>query len=132
MLVGLMEGHRAGRQLGKILVDLKSSSECIIRIFMAFDEGVVLLLCCSQYICVDFLSKLYCEVYCGGVKKWDTKSIPTNKFKKLKFKGLNLIVVQKVRKQGIRFWDERTFQGYVLNPGLCTFGNLLKGSTTRD
>ena len=23
--------------------------------------------------------------------------------------GLNLIVLQKVREQGIRFWDERTF-----------------------
>ena len=36
--------------------------------------------------------------------------------------GLNLIVQQKVREQGIRFWDERTFwHETILNP---TVGSL--------
>ena len=37
--------------------------------------------------------------------------------------GLSLIVLQKVRKQGIRFWDERTFWHEMIYKSLIpTFG----------
>ena len=40
-------------------------------------------------------------------------------------KGLGLIVLQKVRKQGIRFWDERTFWHEMIYKSLIpTFGSL--------
>ena len=46
------------------------------------------------------------------------------KIKNLKGKeGLNSIVLQKVRKQGIRFWDERTFWHEIIYKTLIpTFG----------
>ena len=48
------------------------------------------------------------------------------KIKNLKGKlGLNSIVLQKVRKQGIRFWDERTFWHEIIYKSLIpTFGSL--------
>ena len=39
--------------------------------------------------------------------------------------GLSLIVLQKVRKQGIRFWDERTFWHEMIYKSLIpTFDSL--------
>ena len=42
-LVGLTAGWPAGRQSDKILVDLMFSIDHIVRIFMEFNEGTVLL-----------------------------------------------------------------------------------------
>ena len=48
----------------------------------------------------------------------------TRMIKKIKnLKGKNSIVLQKVRKQGIRFWDERTFWHEIIYKSVIpTFG----------
>ena len=44
-----------------------------------------------------------------------TKSKQTRiKYPKGREQGLNLIVLQKVREQGIRFWNERTFRREII------------------
>ena len=61
--------RQSDKNTGIELIILKFSTNCILRIFMAFSEGMVLSYRVrKQCISVGYMGKVYCEARCGGLK----------------------------------------------------------------